>query len=159
VSEQQVGSTNISEPFFFGSYERALDDKGRFNVPFRFRRKDLGKEEEPPRFVIFRDPDDIVSLLTFDQYVHSMQEIMAMEEDEERDDFLRWMADHSQEIPMDSQGRVAVPGAYLACIGVAKRLKVRGMVNRMELTRPDGEVDEAEASKRPPRKYFKRFFK
>lgn len=159
MSESQAGSNSIQEPFFFGSYERALDDKGRFNVPFRFRRKDLAKEEEPPRFVIFRDPDDIVSLLTFDQYVRSMQEIMAMDEDEERDDFLRWMADHSQEIPMDSQGRVAVPGTYLECIGVTKRLKVRGMVNRMELTRPDGEVDQTEAPKRPPRKYFKRFFK
>jgi DNA-binding transcriptional regulator/RsmH inhibitor MraZ len=94
-----------------------------------------------------------------EQYVRSMQEIMAMGVDEERDDFLRWMADHSQEVPMDSQGRVAVPVAYLERIGVTRRLKVRGMVNRMELTRPAEEGGEAVEAKTPPRKYFKQFFR
>lgn len=159
MSDGQAGSTNFQEPFFFGSYERALDDKGRFNVPFRFRKKDLAKEEEPPRFVIFEDPDGVVSLLTMEQYVRSMQEIMGMDVDEERDDFLRWMADHSQEVPMDSQGRVAVPASYLERIGVTRRLKVRGMVNRMELTRPAEEEGGATEAKAPPRKYFKRFFR
>ncbi|MEZ4388461.1 MAG: hypothetical protein R3D98_12995 [Candidatus Krumholzibacteriia bacterium] len=159
MSDGQAGSTNLQEPFFFGSYERALDDKGRFNVPFRFRKKDLAKEEEPPRFVIFEDPDAIVSLLTMEQYVRSMQEIMAMDADEERDEFLRWMADHSQEVPMDSQGRVAIPSTYLERIGVTRRLKVRGMVNRMELTRPAEEAGADAVVKAPPRKYFKRFFK
>jgi division/cell wall cluster transcriptional repressor MraZ len=159
VSDDAATSTSPMEPFFFGSYERALDDKGRFAVPFRFRRQDLAKEEEPPRFVIFEDPEGIVSMLTFDQYVRSMQQIMAMEADEERDEFLRWMADHSQEVPMDSQGRVAIPGAYLERIGVNKRVRVRGMVNRMELTRPIDQAAAEQASAAPPRKYFKRFFK
>ena len=47
---EAVDSAGMQDPIFFGSYERALDDKGRFNVPFRFRKKDLAKEEEPPRF-------------------------------------------------------------------------------------------------------------
>lgn len=159
MSDGEVGSAGAGDPIFFGSYERALDDKGRFNVPFRFRRKDLAKEEEPPRFMIFEDPDGTVSLLTFDQYVRSMEAVMAMEEDEERDDFLRWMADHSEEVPMDKQGRVAVPQDYLRRIGVTKRLKVRGMVNRMELTRPSEAIGEDEAVQTPPRKYFKRFLR
>ncbi|MBD3219697.1 hypothetical protein GF314_00520 [bacterium] len=158
VSDDATTSSNPMEPFFFGSYERALDDKGRFAVPFRFRRQDLAKEEEPPRFVIFEDPDGIVSLLTFDQYVRSMQQIMAMDADEERDEFLRWMADHSQEVPMDSQGRVAIPAAYLERIGISKRVKVRGMVNRMELVRPTEAAEAEQAGAAPPRKYFKRFF-
>lgn len=150
---------NTLEPSFYGSYERALDNKGRFNVPFRFRKRDLAQEEELPRFMIIIDPDGIVSLLTHSQYERSMDQIMGMDEDEERDDFLRWMARNSQMAPMDSQGRVAVPGRYLEKIGATKRLLVLGMVNRMELTLPVGDEDAAAAAAPPPRKYFKRFLR
>lgn len=158
VSDDQATAYSTSEPSFYGSYERALDDKGRFNVPFRFRKRDLAKEEEPPRFMIVEDTEGVVSLLTYGQYEDSMEQIMRMDEDDERDEFLRWMARHSQEVPMDSQGRVAVPARYLERIGAERRVQVLGMVNRMELQAPTGEGDDVKATT-PPRKYFKRFFR
>jgi len=156
--ERQDTTTSTPEPLLYGSYERALDSKGRFNVPFRFRKKDLGKEEEPPRFMITEDPHGVVSLMTCEQYEEALARSRRLGRGREQWTFLRWLATHSQEVPLDGQGRVAIPQKYLERIGARKRLLVLGAVTRMELWEPGRFEALQAATGTPPEEYFEEFY-
>jgi MraZ protein len=156
--ERQSGVPGAQEPLLYGSYERALDDKGRFNVPFRFRKKDLAPEEEPPRFMITEDPQGVVSLMTCLQYEESLERTKQLGRGRELWNFLRWLATHSQEVQMDAQGRVAVPQRYLERIGAGKRVLVLGVGDRMELWEPGRYEAVQTASGSPTEEFFEEFF-
>jgi MraZ protein len=156
--ERQAPDSSTPEPLLYGSYERALDAKGRFNVPFRFRKKDLGKEEEPPRFMITEDPQGVVSLMTRECYEESLQGALKQGRGRDQWHFLRWLATHSQEVPLDSQGRVAVPQKYLDRIGAGKRLLVLGVGKRMELWEPTRFESMQEATGKPGDEFFEVFY-
>ncbi len=157
--DRRTAATLSAEPLLYGSYERALDAKGRFNVPFRFRKKDLGKEEEPPRFMITEDSHGVVSLMTVERYEEMLQGALAAGSGRAQLQFLRWLATHSQEVPMDSQGRVAVPQKYLERIGTGKRILVLGMGKRMELWEPDRHAAQQDATGKPPEDFFEVFYR
>ncbi len=133
---QQDRVDAVEEPMLYGHYERALDSKKRFNLPFRFREKDLVGEDEPPRLMITEDKEGVVSLMTCRQYTESLARVKLQQKGADQRAFLRWLAKHSQEVPLDSQGRVAVPQAYLDTIKAKKRLLILGVGNRMELWEP-----------------------
>jgi MraZ protein len=156
--ERQVSENSPIEPLLYGSYERALDAKGRFNLPFRFRKKDLGKEEEPPRFMITEDPQGVVSLMTRERYEQSLQGALKQGRGRDQWHFLRWLATHSQEVPLDSQGRVAVPQKYLERIGAGKRLLVLGVGKRMELWEPKRFEAMQTATGSPADEFFEVFY-
>ena len=155
---QQNNAGSVREPMLFGHYERALDSKGRFNLPFRFRQKDLGKEEEPPRFMIFQDRHDVVSLMTTAQYEASLVNARHRGSGQEQRTFLRWLATHSQEVSLDGQGRVAVPQQYLDTIGAKKRVLVLGVGPRMELWEPERYQVTEDAAGDPDDKFFEGFY-
>ncbi len=156
--QRQDSAPDARDPLLYGSYERALDSKGRFNVPFRFRKKDLAPEEEPPRFMVTEDPQGVVSLMTCSQYEESLERTKQLGRGRELWNFLRWLATHSQEVQMDGQGRVAVPQRYLDRIGARKRLLVLGVGDRMELWEP-GRYDAVQtASGSPTEEFFEEFF-
>jgi MraZ protein len=159
TEERQTAAAGSTEPLLYGSYERALDAKGRFNVPFRFRKKDLGNEEEPPRFMITEDSHGVVSLMTIENYEEMLQGALAAGSGRSQLQFLRWLATHSQEVPMDSQGRVAVPQKYLDRIGAAKRILVLGMGRRMELWEPGRHAAQQEVAGSPPEDFFEIFYR
>ncbi len=158
MSDDGVTTASPAELKFFGSHERALDSAGRFAVPFRTR-KDVAKEEEFPRFFVYEDPDGVICLLTYEQYERSTELVMEMEEGDERDDFFRWLADHSEEVPVDKQRRVTLPKTYIKLLGLDGRIRMRGMINRIELSRPVEAGEAAAPTRVPPRKYAKRFLK
>ena len=157
--EGQIPAAGQAEPLLYGSYERALDDKGRFNVPFRFRKKELGKEEEPPRFMITEDSQGVVSLMTRDRYEEMLKRALEAGSNRSQLQFVRWLANHSQEVPMDSQGRVAVPQKYLERIGADKRILVLGMGKRMELWDPQRNALQQDATGSPSEEFFEIFYK
>jgi len=157
--ERQAAAAGPTEPLLYGSYERALDAKGRFNVPFRFRKKDLGKEEEPPRFMITEDSHGVVSLMTVARYEEMLARALEAGSGRAQMQFLRWLATHSQEVPMDSQGRVAVPQKYLDRIGGGKRILVLGMGRRMELWDPQRHLALEDAGGSPSEEFFEVFYR
>ena len=159
IEERHAAAAGSFDPLLYGSYERALDAKGRFNVPFRFRKKDLGKEEEPPRFMITEDSHGVVSLMTVQKYEEMIQSVLAAGSGSSQRQHLRWLASHSQELPMDSQGRVAVPQKYLDRIGAGKRILVLGMGKRMELWEPGRYAFQQENSGKPSEEFFDVFYR
>lgn len=157
MTEQQEHNST-TEPLLYGSYERALDAKGRFNVPFRFRKKELKKEEEPPRFMITEDHQGVVSLMTCAEYEQALARAKALGRGRDQWTFLRWLATHSQEVQLDSQGRVAIPQKYLERVGAEKRLLVMGVGTRMELWEPGRFEAVQAATGSPTEEYFEEFY-
>jgi MraZ protein len=146
------------EQMLYGHYERSLDSKNRLNLPFRFREKDLVREDEPPRLMINQDQNGVVSLMTCRQYAENLARVKARHKGEVQRRFLRWLAKHSQEVPLDSQGRVAVPPTYLEAIGATKRLLILGVGTRMELWNPERYDAEQDAAGSPPADCFEAFY-
>jgi len=159
VNEAQQDRVEVAEePTLYGHYERSLDSKKRFNLPFRFREKDLVGEDEPPRLMITQDKEGVVSLMTCRQYAEALARVKQQQKGRDQRSFLRWLAKHSQEVPLDSQGRVAVPQSYLDTIGAKKRLLILGVGTRMELWEPRRYEAEQDAVGSPSSDCFEAFY-
>lgn len=157
-AQQDRMGEGAEEQMLYGHYERSLDSKNRFNLPFRFREKDLVREDEPPRLMITQDQAGVVSLMTCRQYADNLGRVKARQKGVDQRRFLRWLAKHSQEVPLDSQGRVAVPQSYLDTIGATKRMLILGVGTRMELWEPGRYEAEQDAAGNPSADCFEAFY-
>jgi len=157
-AQQDRAGERVEERMLYGHYERALDSKNRFNLPFRFREKDLVGEDEPPRLMITQDRHGVVSLMTCRQYNDSLARVKNRQKGVDQRWFFRWLAKHSQEVPLDSQGRVAVPQSYLDTIGATKKMLILGVGTRMELWEPGGYQAEQDAAGSPSADCFEAFY-
>lgn len=117
---------------YFGSYERAVDPKGRFNVPFK-----LLRAASTEGFVVTLGPDGSLNLMPHDEFVAAF---VRMTKDGEPGRQMRAevrkLSEVSQTLVPDSQGRVAVPAELLKAAGVTSKVKIIGMGNYMELWDP-----------------------
>jgi len=120
---------------FHGGYERAVDAKGRFNLPFRLRRS--GEEAGTERYVAMKGPDGQLALLPEEVFEAAFSRLREGVPSREKRAVLRKISAGSCVLEPDSQGRVAVPAEMLATVGITKRVFVVGMADRMELFAPD----------------------
>jgi MraZ protein len=127
---------------FHGSHSRAVDAKGRFNLPFKFLRGGSGPEEE--KFVISKGADGSLSLLPHSVWLANFNRLRQGEPGPQLRAYLRRMSTGSTVVEPDSQGRVAVNREILAEFGIDKKVTVVGMGNYMELWDP-GTLDAINA--------------
>lgn len=120
---------------FHGSHSRAVDAKGRFNLPFKFLRGGSGPEEE--KFVISKGADGSLSLLPHSVWLANFNRLRQGEPGPQLRAYLRRMSTSSTVVEPDSQGRVAVSRDILAEFGIDKKIAIVGMGNYMELWDPE----------------------
>ena len=120
---------------FHGAYTRAVDVKGRFNLPFRFRQGGPGAGEE--KYVVSRGPDGGLTIHPQAIWIESYNRMRAGSPSPELRRNLRRMSVSSREVEPDSQGRVAVPPELLSSVGIARKVTVVGVGTYMELWDPD----------------------
>lgn len=120
---------------FHGGYERAVDAKGRFNLPFRLRRS--GAEAGAERYVVMKGPDGQLALLPEEVFEAAFNRLREGEPSRDKRTVLRKISAGSYVLEPDNQGRVAVPADMLAMVGITKRVYVVGMADRMELFAPE----------------------
>ena len=128
------GARNQPSYCFHGAYERAVDAKGRFNLPFRFRRS--GEEAGAERYVVMKGPDGQLAVLPEEVFEAAFTRLREGEPSRDKRAVLRKISAGSFVLEPDSQGRVAVPAELLASVGISKRVFVVGMADRMELFDP-----------------------
>ncbi len=131
------GQGNIQETgfCFHGAYERAVDVKGRFNLPFRFRRG--GGPAEDEKYVVMRGQDGNLALFPREEWVKAFNRIKRQNSSRDWRAQLRRISADSSELAPDAQGRVTVPQEFLKEAGVAKRVLAVGMGHYMELWDPE----------------------
>ena len=142
-------SSPASEPTytFHGDYTRAVDAKGRFNLPFRFRQGGSGPGDE--RYVVAKGADGSLAIHPHEAWMAIFQRMRAGEPGPRLRRNLRAMSRGSKVIEPDAQGRVQVPTDLLASVGIDRKVTVVGMGGYMELWSPDA-LDETTAGDEGP---------
>ena len=130
-----TSSSPSPEFTFHGSYTRAVDAKGRFALPFRFRQGGSVPVEE--KYVVSRGADGSLSLLPYAVWIENFNRMRQGKPGPDLRANLRRMSLASTVVEPDSQGRVAVTADILAKCGIAKKVTVVGMGAYMELWDPD----------------------
>jgi len=134
---------------FSGSHTRAVDAKGRFNLPFKFLRGAQGRDEG--KFVVSKGADASLSLFPHSVWLASFERMRQIKVGRDLRQYLRRMSTNSAVVEPDSQGRIAVNREMLAGYGIKKKVTVVGMGHYMELWDPaaleaiNTEVEDEEA--------------
>ncbi len=120
---------------FHGSYTRAVDAKGRFSLPFRFRLG--GSAADPEKYVVSKGPDGELAVHPYSVWVTAYNRMRQGPPGPELRRNLRRMSMHSRVVEPDAQGRVAVPAELLAAAGIGRKVTVVGVGEYMELWEPE----------------------
>jgi len=116
---------------FRGRFELALDDKGRLNIPARFR--DTLRERGDERLVITNFDKGLVAY-PFGEWLELEKKASRLSMvSKEAKAFLRFFVSGATECNMDKQGRVLLPPVLREYAGLDKDIVVAGMLNKIEL--------------------------
>ncbi len=129
--------TAAAEPpyTFHGDYTRAVDAKGRFNLPFRFRQGGSGPGDE--KYVVAKGADGSLAIHPHEAWMAIFQRMREGAPGPKLRANLRAMSLGSKTIEPDAQGRVQVPPELLQSMGITNKVTVVGMGSYMELWSPE----------------------
>lgn len=113
---------------FIGEYHHSLDQKGRVQVPVKFR-KDLQKGA-----VVTRGLDRCLFVYTADEWEILADKLAKLPIAKANSRaFARLMLAGAMELEIDRQGRVVLPEYLRQYAGLKKSVVVAGLYNRLEL--------------------------
>lgn len=144
--ERPADATESSSFTFHGSYDRSVDKKGRFNLPFRFRQ---GGPEMDEKYVVTGGADGSLALQPYSEWIANFNRMRQGKPGPELRRNLRRMSRGSTIVEPDSQGRIAVNPEILGRVGITGKVTVVGMVSYMELWDPTT-LEKVEASGEDP---------
>ncbi len=109
-----------------GEYYQNIDEKGRINVPSKFRH-DLGET-----FVVAKGLDNCVSIYPKSKWEGFLESLMAIPPSQRRP-LQRFFGSGSEECSVDSQGRVVIPPKIREYAGLQKEIVVVGDTEKVEV--------------------------
>ena len=124
--------TDYTSPTFTGTYERSVDAKGRFALPFRFRREGAGEV-----YYVTPNLDGALAIFPAQEWERTIRELQERAQGREGRARLRRFSASSYKLVPDGQGRVTVPVDLLRAHGIGRRGVVVGMGRYMELWAPE----------------------
>jgi len=134
---------------FLGTYEYLIDDKGRVNIPARFREQ-LAKENDNT-LAVFKGMDGCIAaypLSTLEKFRARFEGHQFVSEEDARL-LERFMADGGTTPRPDSQGRIILSSKQREHAGLVREVAVFGAWNRIEIWEPARlEAHLAEAKKK-----------
>jgi MraZ protein len=120
---------------FHGDYTRAVDAKGRFNLPFRFRQGGSAPGEE--KYVVSKGTEGTLAVHPHAMWTATFERMRRGEPGPQLRANLRRMSLGSKTVVPDAQGRIQVPTELLESVGITGKVTVVGMGSYMELWSPD----------------------
>jgi DNA-binding transcriptional regulator/RsmH inhibitor MraZ len=130
---------------FTSSHQRSVDPKGRFSLPYQFRRSAAAAGEES--YVVAPGPMGALCLMTNAQWSRAFAHIRSQGWSEENVAQIREMSRQTHVTQPDKQGRIQVPPSLLRRYGIEDRVEILGLGHYMELW-PAGAAKQAEEEKR-----------
>jgi len=119
---------------FRGRYDHTIDAKGRLSIPRVFRGELVGGGESPPMLV---NQKDHLALFPAEEWAKEEQLLLEMSSlDPDAQRLRRFYATGSAPCPIDSQGRILVPGFLRDHAGLEKNVVVAGVLERIEIWSP-----------------------
>ncbi len=139
---------------FSGSYERAVDGSGRFNLPFRFR----SDEDGPDTWAVTLGVDGSLSVYPAETWDEVFRRAWEKARTAQLQAQLREVSANTYKITPDGQGRVMAPKELLEAYGIGKRVLVVGMGDHLELWHPETYTAHQEEKGRVDQEFLRKFF-
>ncbi|HLC48999.1 MAG TPA: division/cell wall cluster transcriptional repressor MraZ [Candidatus Andersenbacteria bacterium] len=113
---------------FIGQYNHTIDEKGRMNMPAKFRR------EVTSGVVVTRGLDHCLFVYPKAEWEHMAQKLSKLPVTQKSSRaFARLMLAGAMDAELDSQGRIMLPEYLRQYAGVTKHVIVAGLFNRVEI--------------------------
>ncbi|HEV2038020.1 MAG TPA: division/cell wall cluster transcriptional repressor MraZ [Candidatus Eremiobacteraceae bacterium] len=121
-------------PKFTGQYEHSLDDKGRLTIPARLRAR-LGDH-----FVLtIAPPEPCLAMYPETSWSDFCSKLEAApRKDAQYRAFVRHLFAHTEEISLDSQGRLLLPVLLREMVGLKRDAVLVGTLTRVEIWPAEG---------------------
>lgn len=121
---------------FKGKETYSLDNKGRVNIPAKMR-KNLSPEAND-MFVLTRGFEKCIYAYPMDEWKKKEDSLEELNEYQEKNRFfIRMLLQHSEDVKMDAQLRVALPKELLNFAGIDKKVTIAGVMNHIEFWNPE----------------------
>ena len=117
---------------FTGEYNYSIDQKGRLNVPAKFRKALDPKNDNT--FVITRGFDPSLIVYPLIEWKKVEQQLLLLSSIRNKDrSFVRSIVRYATIAKYDSQGRIQIPDLLLDYGKIKKEVSIIGMINKIEL--------------------------
>ena len=116
---------------FRGRYNYSIDQKGRINVPSKFRR--LLAPEAQKTFVICRAPDGCLWAYPKDAWEKFEDSLMAMPVSRDVNKFQREIQNTLSDSVLDKQGRITLTPLQMRIAGIHKDVSIIGRGRYLEI--------------------------
>lgn len=123
-------------PLFIGEFFYTLDDKGRVNIPAKFRK--ATSENADSTYIIQHGRDKCLYIYPMDVYENKIIEIIdkLSEADPLHRAYMSLLGSKSIDATLDKQGRITIPPKFLEYAGIQKDVHIVGAYNRIEVWDP-----------------------
>jgi MraZ protein len=123
-----ISSYNARSIMFIGQYNHSIDEKGRMNMPVKFRR------EVSEGVVVTRGLDHCLFVYPKSEWQHMAEKLAKLPITQKSSRaFARLMLAGAFDAELDSQGRIMIPEHLREYAGVKKHVIVAGLYNRVEI--------------------------
>jgi MraZ protein len=116
---------------FRGRYDYSIDQKGRINIPSKFRK--LLSPEAEETFVICRAPDGCLWAYPKDEWEKFEDSLIAMPMSRAANKFQREMQNTLSDSVLDKQGRVTLTPLQVRIAGINKDVSIIGRGRYLEI--------------------------
>ena len=120
---------------FRGVYTYSVDDKGRINIPAKFRKVMSPQANET--FIVCRGPDNCLRAFPLDEWEHTEERMEHRLEQPQAVRTNRHMRSTLSESALDAQGRIALSPPQMQIAGIAKSVLLIGNRGYIELWDPE----------------------
>jgi MraZ protein len=125
-----------SEKIFNSTFPMKVDEKRRVQIPAKWRPDEAGAEVT----IVPWDTAHGMSLRVFPQaqFLKMIEKIESMPEGSvERDELMRKVGRNSEQVTIDSVGRITLPDGMLKAAGLSTQAVLVGVVRVFEIWNPD----------------------
>lgn len=119
---------------FRGRFDHTIDAKGRLSIPRVFRGELVGGGESPPMLVNQRDHLALFPANEWAAFEQRLIDSSSLDPDAQR--LRRFYAAGSVPCPVDTQGRIMVPGFLREHANLDKEVIIAGVLERVEIWAP-----------------------
>jgi len=116
---------------FRGRFEHTIDEKGRLNIPSKFREILSARGENE---LILTDFDSCLAAYPREEWRQLEEKIKRLSTiQKDVRNFLRLFYSSATEVPLDSQGRILIPPQMRERAHIAKEVVLLGLLNKIEI--------------------------
>lgn len=134
----------MEESRFRGKYRYTIDEKGRINIPSKFRK--CMSPAANDTMVITRGTEGCLTVYPMDKWSEFERKLSAIPTTQKNIRYKRLLLDSISDSSLDKQGRIALTPEQIKLAGIKKEVLIIGDIEKMQVWDPErynSEMDTA----------------